>query len=86
MKLNRIFTFLLVACFANPVFTLTAQETDQAQKEARESTPSSDPKLESEDKKKRADAPVSKNKPPKEVFNPTEEISEDSPVPFPVDI
>ena len=29
---------------------------------------------------------VSKTKPPKEVFKPTEEISEDSPVPFPVDI
>jgi len=29
---------------------------------------------------------ASKTKPPKKVFKPTEEISEDSPVPFPVDI
>ncbi len=29
---------------------------------------------------------ASKPKPPKEVFKPTEEISEDSPVPFPIDI
>ncbi len=29
---------------------------------------------------------ASKTTPPKKVFKPTEEISEDSPVPFPVDI
>ena len=37
-----------------------------------------------EEKKKKQEA--GKSKPPKEVFKPTEEISEDLPVPFPVDI
>lgn len=47
-------------------------------------------KLEKEAQKKAEQAKLkevaSKAKPPKEVFKPTEEISEDSPVPFPVDI
>lgn len=34
----------------------------------------------------KADKPDSERKAPRQVFNPTEEISEDSPVPFPVDI
>lgn len=42
------------------------------------------------DKEKEVDAskkpPVSKAKPPKKIFTPSEEISEDSPAPFPVDI
>lgn len=33
-----------------------------------------------------AGKPDSERKAPRQVFNPTEEISEDSPVPFPVDI
>lgn len=48
-----------------------------------------DNKAESADQNKTSSKvvkPVSKAKPPKKVFKPTEEISEDSPVPFPVDI
>ena len=52
--------------------------TEEAQKKAQE--------LKQKAEKKRKEEQVSKAKPPKEVFKPTEEISEDSPVPFPVDI
>lgn len=58
-----------------------------------------DPNLSAEEKKKIEDfqkqqaealkkeaAKKSNTKPPKKVFKPTEEISEDRPVPFPVDI
>jgi len=37
-------------------------------------------------KQQREKEEASKTKAPKKVFKPTEEISEDSPVPFPVDI
>ncbi len=59
----------------------------QSQTSGQESTSSESP---TEDKKEtgktEAKKPASKPKPPRKVFNPTEEISEDSPVPFPVDI
>jgi hypothetical protein len=42
-------------------------------------------KLEEQEQQKKK-AAANKSKPPKAVFKPTEEISEDSPVPFPVDI
>ncbi len=53
-----------------------ADDTQGSTDQAAETTKPSDAEKDSERNKK----------PPREVFKPTEEISEDSPVPFPVDI
>jgi len=62
---------------SSPAANENAEE--ELQKEALE-------KVEAEKIKAEQNKTVSKAKPPEEVFKPTEEISEDSPVPFPVDI
>lgn len=88
----KIIVFLLISLsLVKSVFAQTTElknETEVASTEAKEHK-------DADDKTKSADQnttssketkPVSKAKPTKKVFKPTEEISEDSPVPFPVDI
>jgi hypothetical protein len=62
-----------------------AQDSQQTALPGRDSQSQKEPQKESQ-KEPQKEQEVSKTKPPKEVFKPTEEISEDLPVPFPVDI
>ena len=87
MLLKR--SFILIALYLVVMGSVHAQQDanspaanenaeEELQKEALE-------KAEAEKIKAEQNKTVS-NKPPEEVFKPSEEISEDSPVPFPVDI
>jgi hypothetical protein len=67
----------------------TAEQQDSQKVEDRaldsdQKEPQDDGSDKSEEQQKTKE--VVKKKPPKQVFKPTEEISEDKPVPFPVDI
>jgi hypothetical protein len=66
----------------------SAEETqEKAQGSEQTALPGRDSQSQKESQKEpQKEQEVSKTKPPKEVFKPTEEISEDLPVPFPVDI
>lgn len=77
---------LLLALVCNPLRAQLDEPTVKSQSEPaideseQQQTPPAKPDISSDPE------PKSKSQPDTTVFNPTEEISEDSPVPFPVDI
>lgn len=86
-KVRKYSSVLFVFVFTI-VFSATMIAQTQAENDA-DNRPEADTKTEqSGDKGKEQTAADNKdrNKTPGEIFNPTEEISEDSPVPFPIDI
>ncbi len=94
-----LIVFSFVFALAQPSTTVYAQDGNSEQASEDEARAKAIKELEdlkrAEDEKKRQQAEAreqqqeqerSKPKSPKKVFKPTEEISEDLPVPFPVDI
>jgi len=65
--------------------TAQSKQPDSVSKQE-ETTKVGDSKKEMPKAKAKDELEKSNRKPPKKVFKPTEEISEDLPVPFPVDI
>jgi hypothetical protein len=100
MRLKHNLILLLVCCSSVSIVYSQDSTTDQAssvaaqepsrtatQREADEGDPNDQSESQAEQEVPQPkQQKESKTKPPKQVFKPTEEISEDSPVPFPVDI
>ena len=81
--------FIIIVGLALASAPLRAQ-VDESTVESQQQAPVEEPELPKSPSEKSATsstpAPKSKSQPETTVFNPTEEISADTPVPFPVDI